>query len=143
MRGGYGIYQSEYLATTALHGTTAPPFAIERELATSVFSYLGPHAYKSASAVTVTNAAHVIALFEGHNVIGVSPGHTHVNEAVLWKGIPFITSGAVCGNWWRGSRLGIPEGFTVVELAKGKMTTRCETYGFKSVNPANGPGYKR
>jgi Carboxypeptidase regulatory-like domain/TonB dependent receptor/TonB-dependent Receptor Plug Domain len=33
LRGGYGIYQSEYLATTALHGTTAPPFAVERELA--------------------------------------------------------------------------------------------------------------
>ncbi len=33
LRGGYGIYQSEYLATTALHGTTAPPFAVEREIA--------------------------------------------------------------------------------------------------------------
>jgi Carboxypeptidase regulatory-like domain/TonB dependent receptor/TonB-dependent Receptor Plug Domain len=33
LRGGYGIYYSAYIATTALHGTTAPPFAIERELA--------------------------------------------------------------------------------------------------------------
>ena len=111
-------------------------------LATSVFTYLGPDAYKSASGVTVTNAAQVIALFEGHNVIGVLQGHTHVNETVLWKGIPFITSGAVCGNWWRGSRLGIPEGFTVVELSNGKMNTRYETYGFKSVSPTEGPGFK-
>jgi Icc protein len=111
-------------------------------LATSVFTYLGPDAYKSASGMTVTNAAQVIALFEGHNVIGVLQGHTHVNETVLWKGIPFITSGAVCGNWWRGSRLGIPEGFTVVDLKNGKMNTRYETYGFKSVSPSDGSGYK-
>jgi 3',5'-cyclic-AMP phosphodiesterase len=111
-------------------------------LATSVFSYLGPDTYKGASGVTVTNAAQVIALFEGYNVIGVLQGHTHVNETVTWKGVPFVTSGAVCGNWWRGSRLGIPEGFTVVELANGKMKTRYETYGFKSVSPTDGPGYK-
>jgi hypothetical protein len=33
LRGGYGIYRSAFLATTALHGTTAPPFATERETA--------------------------------------------------------------------------------------------------------------
>jgi hypothetical protein len=33
LRGGYGIYYTSFLATTALHGTTAPPFAIERLLA--------------------------------------------------------------------------------------------------------------
>jgi hypothetical protein len=33
LRGGYGIYRSAFIATTALHGTTAPPFATERETA--------------------------------------------------------------------------------------------------------------
>jgi hypothetical protein len=33
LRGGYGIYRTAFLATTALHGTTAPPFATERETA--------------------------------------------------------------------------------------------------------------
>jgi len=111
-------------------------------LVTSVFSYLGPETYKSASGATVTNAAQVIGLFGSHNVIGVLQGHTHVNETVIWKDVPYITSGAVCGNWWRGSRLGIPEGFTVVELSNGKMKTRYETYGFKSLSPTDGPGYK-
>jgi Icc protein len=78
-----------------------------------------------------------IKLFEGHNVIAVLQGHFHVNEQVLWQGIPYITSGAVCGNWWHGTNLGTPEGFTVVSVAKGKVTTRYETYGFKSIVPNN------
>ena len=78
-----------------------------------------------------------IKLFEGHNVIAVLQGHTHVNERVDWHGIPYITSGAVCGNWWKGTRLGTPEGFTVVTIARGKVTTRYEATGFKAVAPAN------
>lgn len=87
--------------------------------------------------LSVANANEVLALLEGHNVIGVLQGHTHVNETVTWKGVPYITCGAVCGNWWHGTHLGTPEGFTVVTLAGGKMTTRYETYGFKTVAPQN------
>jgi Icc protein len=87
--------------------------------------------------MTVANASEVLALFEGHNVIGVLQGHTHINEMVVWKGVPYNTSGAICGNWWRGTRMGTPEGFTVVTVADGKMTTRYETYGFESVAPEN------
>jgi hypothetical protein len=46
-----------------------------------------------------------------------------------------MTGGAVCGNWWHGSRMGFPEGFTVVSLREGKISARYETYGFKSVDP--------
>jgi 3',5'-cyclic-AMP phosphodiesterase len=87
--------------------------------------------------LSVANANEVLDVFAGHNVIGVLQGHTHVNEMVLWKGVPYVTSGAICGNWWHGTRLGTPEGFTVVSVANGKMTTRYETYGFKSVAPQN------
>ena len=79
----------------------------------------------------------MLDLLAGHNVLGVLQGHTHVNETVIWKGVPYLTSGAVCGNWWHGTRLGTPEGFTVVTVANGKMTTQYETYGFKSVAPQN------
>jgi 3',5'-cyclic-AMP phosphodiesterase len=88
--------------------------------------------------LSVANAYQVVDLFAGHNVIGVLQGHTHINETVVWKGVPYITSGAVCGNWWKGPRMGFPEGFTVVTVADGKMTTRYETYGFKAVATANG-----
>lgn len=87
----------------------------------------------------LTNAYDVLPLFEGHNILAVLQGHTHINEVVYWHDIPFITSGAVCGNWWKGSRWGTPEGFTVVELAGGKIHWRYETYGFKTVAPEKDP----
>ena len=87
--------------------------------------------------MSVANSSEVIALFEGHNILGVLQGHTHINEKVLWHGVPYITSGAVSGNWWHGTRMGTPEGFTVAEVKDGKLTTRYETYGFKSIDPQN------
>ena len=76
-----------------------------------------------------------LASIETANVLAVLQGHTHVNEVVAYKNTQYITSGAVCGNWWHGARLGTPEGFTVVSLREGKITTRYETYGFRSVAP--------
>jgi len=87
------------------------------------------------STLTVENARQVLATFEGHNLVAVLQGHTHVNEIVEYKNTKFITSGAVCGNWWHGPRMGFPEGFSVLSLRDGKISTRYETYGFKSVDP--------
>jgi len=84
-------------------------------------------------ALTVANTNQVIDLFDGHNVLGVLQGHTHVNERVDWRGVPYITGGAVSGNWWKGIHLGTPEGFTIVTVENGKLSTRYETYGFKAV----------
>jgi 3',5'-cyclic AMP phosphodiesterase CpdA len=107
-------------------------------LATAFDSY-GPPPPKPSThhGLTVANAYEVIDLFQGHNVLAVLQGHTHINETVTWRGVPYITSGAVCGNWWHGTRLGTPEGFTVVEISGGKAHTRYETYGFQSVAPEN------
>lgn len=85
--------------------------------------------------LTVANAPEVLAKFEGYNVIAVLQGHTHVTEIVERHNTKYITSGAVCGNWWHGPRMGVPEGFTVVSLRDGKISTRYETYGFKSIDP--------
>lgn len=81
------------------------------------------------------NSQETIRCFEGHRVIAVLQGHTHINETVWWRDTPYITSGAVCGNWWHGSRWGTPEGFTVLELAGGAAHWRYETYGWKSTAP--------
>ena len=89
-----------------------------------------PPKYQS---LTVANSSDVVDLLEGHNVLGVLQGHTHINEAVEFHGITYITSGAVSGNWWKGVRMGTPEGFTVVKVSNGKLTTHYETYGFKAV----------
>lgn len=85
--------------------------------------------------LTVANTQEVLKTFEGHHLIAVLQGHTHVNEIVEYKNAKFITGGAVCGNWWHGPRMGFPEGFTVVSLREGKIATRYEASGFQSVDP--------
>lgn len=101
----------------------------------SAFASYIPAPVKPAAhqSLTVANANEVVDLLDGHNVLGVLQGHTHINENVEYKGIPYITSGAVSGNWWKGIRMGTPEGFTIVNVADGRMTTHYETYGFKAV----------
>jgi Icc protein len=89
--------------------------------------------------MTVANAPDVLQIFENANVLAVLQGHTHVNEVVTYKNTQYITSGAVCGNWWRGPRMGTPEGFTVVSLRQGKISWRYETYGFHSVVSPESP----
>jgi len=105
-------------------------------LVTGAASY-GPLRAGKDNQLSIANAFEVLPLFSGHNVLAVLQGHTHINEVVNCRGIPFVTSGAVCGNWWRGTRWGTAEGFTLVRLRNGKIDWRYETYGFKSVDPQN------
>jgi 3',5'-cyclic-AMP phosphodiesterase len=103
-------------------------------LVTGAISY-GPPSPDKVGKIFVLNAYEVMPLFQQHNVLGVFQGHTHINEVVTFRGIPYITCGAVCGNWWHGPRWGTPEGFTIVSLRNGVCTWRYETYGFKSIDP--------
>ncbi|CAI9119905.1 metallophosphoesterase family protein [Brytella acorum] len=107
-------------------------------LVTAIEDYAAPPATPPRHhALSVANAYEILPLFDHYNVIGVFQGHTHILERVDWHGVPYITGGAVCGNWWHGTRFGTPEGFMVVDVANGVVTTRYETYGFKSVDPQN------
>jgi 3',5'-cyclic AMP phosphodiesterase CpdA len=134
----YGVIddpQAAWLkADLAKNGPTQPIIVIVHIPLISAYGlYSKPPADgKMSNSLTVTNAFQVIPLFEGHNVLGVLQGHTHINERVEWKGVPYITSGAVCGNWWEGTHLGTPEGYTVCTVSGGKLQTRYETYGFKA-----------
>ena len=122
----------------ALPAATPVIVSVHIPLVTAFDSYVPvPAEPPKHHGMSVANSSEVIALFEGHNVLGVLQGHTHINERVVWHGVPYITSGAVCGNWWHGIRMGTPEGFTVVEVKGGKLSTRYETYGFKSIDPQN------
>lgn len=121
----------------AAQGATKPIVAVTHiPLVSAVPNYFVPNP-KDGFGEQFWNGPATIKLFEGHNVLAVLQGHTHVNERVEWHGVPYITSGAVCGNWWKGTRLGTPEGFTVVRIEGGKLTTRYEVSGFKSVAPEN------
>ncbi|QHN02485.1 metallophosphoesterase [Granulicella sp. WH15] len=131
--------QMQWLANDLAATPAGTPIIVTTHipLVTAMNSYTPPAPQSSPSGFTFVNGPEAIKLFEGHNVLGVLQGHTHINEQVVWHGVPYITSGAVCGNWWHGTRMGTPEGFTVVSVANGRLTTRYETYGFKSVEPQN------
>ena len=103
-------------------------------LVTSFYSYQPVQYPADLPRLVVTNAHQVLQILERYPVIAVLQGHTHINECVVYKDCRYLTSGAVCGDWWKGSRWGFPEGFTVVSLRDGKLSYRYETYGFKSVS---------
>ena len=135
-----GRVDAEQIASGSPHDLAALPAAtpiivsVHIPFVSAFASYIpAPATPAKHQSLTVANANEVLDLFEGHNVIGVLQGHTHINENVDYKGVNYITSGAICGNWWKGSRMGTPEGFTVVNIANGRMTTHYETYGFKAV----------
>lgn len=116
-------------------GPSAPVIGVTHvPLVTAFASYAAEiQAAEKYNTLTVANSAQVLDKLGNYNVLAVLQAHTHVNEFVNYKNVDFITGGAVCGNWWRGVRMGTPEGFTVVSLRDGKISTRYETYGFKSV----------
>lgn len=79
----------------------------------------------------VTDAADVIDAMLPYNIRAVLQGHTHVNEDITFRGIRFITSGAVSGNWWRGVRAGSAEGYSVMHVDEhGAVQQQYVPYGF-------------
>jgi len=112
--------------------------AVHIPLVTAIDDYAPPRGEPPQHLVSrVANAWQIIDLFDRYNVIAVLQGHSHILERVDWHGIPYITGGAVSGNWWHGTHLGTPEGYLVIRVAGGSVTTQYCSYGFKSVDPHN------
>ncbi|HYL35283.1 MAG TPA: metallophosphoesterase [Bryobacteraceae bacterium] len=91
-----------------------------------------PDAWATPATYLVGNVRRVLELLWPYNLKAVLQGHTHIRETVVYNGCQFITSGAVCGNWWKGARLGHPEGFGVLTVRAGEISWRYETYGFRA-----------
>ena len=80
----------------------------------------------------VVNNLEVLELFAHHNLLLVLQGHLHAEELLRWRGTTFITSGAVCGNKWRGPKYGTPEGFGVIDLRPDRIDWNYKTYGWEA-----------
>ena len=81
----------------------------------------------------VKNGKEFAELIRPYNVKAVFQGHTHVVEECDYLGTRYITGGAVCGEWWKGPRLGVhPEGFTVVTVEGNAMSHRYIPYGWQA-----------
>ena len=141
--GRVGEEQVEWLkADLAKTGKSKPILVVSHvPLATGAISYVShadwltrtPNLGSLIDTLMVTDSAEVIDALLGYNVRAVLQGHTHVNEEIEFRGLRFITSGAVCGNWWKGQRAGSAEGFSTVRLGKDGMVQHAyHTYGFVS-----------
>jgi 3',5'-cyclic-AMP phosphodiesterase len=91
---------------------------------------LVPDPWKTPEIYLVTNAQEVLDVLWPYKPKLVLQGHTHINEIVTYRGCQFITTGAVCGNWWKGPRDGHPEGFGVLTVRGDEARWRYETFGF-------------
>jgi 3',5'-cyclic AMP phosphodiesterase CpdA len=91
-----------------------------------------PGSWAGAEGMLVTNSREVLDLFWPYKLKAVLQGHTHIRETVSYNGCQFITSGAVSGNWWKGLRLGHPEGYGVLAVRGDEISWRYETYGFQA-----------
>ena len=81
----------------------------------------------------LSNGKELFNLIQGHNVKVVLQGHTHVVEACEYLGTQYITGGAVCGEWWKGPRLGVhPEGFMVYDVDGDAIRHQYVAYGWKA-----------
>lgn len=89
--------------------------------------------FATPNSLIVGNGKAVRDLFKGYNVKAVLQGHTHVVEDCAYTGTHYITSGAVCGEWWKGPRLGVhPEGFGVYDVRADMFEWKYVPYGWKA-----------
>ena len=94
----------------------------------------GPTSALSRSSV-ITNANEVRKLLEQYNVKLVLQGHLHFLEDINYNGIHYITGGAVCSNWWQGTRYGMQEGFVKIDVSGEDFTWKYVDFGW---DPENG-----
>lgn len=81
----------------------------------------------------VRNGKEVRDVFVPYNVKAVLQGHTHIVEECIYTDTHYITSGAVCGEWWKGPRLGVhPEGFSVFDVKQNSFKWEYVPYGWKA-----------
>jgi 3',5'-cyclic AMP phosphodiesterase CpdA len=118
-RGWMGPEQLSWLRDTlARLPAGAPVVAVTHiPLVTAFLQYGDLRDSNPDNALVVENARTVVDLLLKHNVKAVLQGHTHICEKVEYKGCQFVTTGAVCGDWWKGPRLGFPNGFTVATVS--------------------------
>jgi 3',5'-cyclic AMP phosphodiesterase CpdA len=86
-----------------------------------------------SSSVVIANSKQVLDSCAGYNIKLLLQGHLHVVEDLRYRGSQYITSGAVCGNWWKGVRMGHPEGFAVYTIQRDQVAWSYRTYGWQAV----------
>jgi Icc protein len=85
-----------------------------------------------SSSLVISNGKDVLQFCSGYNIKLILQGHLHVVEDHRYKQSQFVTSGAVCGNWWKGPRMGHLEGFAVYTVKGHQVEFAYHTYGWQA-----------
>ncbi len=136
-RGYIDEAQMDWLRTDLATTDPATPIILvcHMPLMTSFFQYSEGLGEQVPPNRGVMNNRDVLKLFANHRLLAVLQGHLHVNEMLRWKNTTFITGGAVCGKWWRGSWYGTDEGFGVLRLHPDRVDWSYHTYGWTARRP--------
>ena len=79
------------------------------------------------------DAKRLVDLFKRHpNVKLCLSGHLHLVEKIEYAGVTYISSGAVCGNWWHGDHHKTDEGYLIADFFNdGSFESQYVAYGWK------------
>lgn len=128
---GIDINQAAWLERVLAANISIPSIVISHvPFSTSIATYAPGSNNKMYD--PIVNSDYMIPMLERYNVIALLQGHTHIVETVHRHGIQYVTGGAVCGAWWKGTQFGDREGVTFVTVDNGKVTTRYSPTGFVS-----------
>lgn len=137
-RGFIGPEQMEWLRSDLARVPPDTPIVLVTHLPllTGFYQMTGGIAEPVPSNRGVVNNREVLAAFGNHRLLAVLQGHLHVNELMRWRDTTFITGGAVCGKWWRGSWHETPAGFGVLLLHPDRVEWEYHAYGWEARRPA-------
>jgi 3',5'-cyclic AMP phosphodiesterase CpdA len=83
----------------------------------------------------VVNNREVLDLIVDRRSTVVLQGHLHVDEILRWRGVTFITGGAICGKWWRGAWMGTEPGFGVMTWRRDRVDWEYVPLGWVARRP--------
>ena len=90
---------------------------------TSLNFGFGPLIAPPQGRLHVLNSDLVMQKLKDRPLALILQGHVHINEHLDLGGVPCITGGAVCGNWWKGPNMGTSPGLGIVEIIPSLMTS--------------------
>jgi Icc protein len=127
------INQAAWLERVLQATVSMPSIVISHvPMATSIATYAPGSNNKAYD--PILNSDIIVPMLENYNVIALLQGHTHIVENVHRHGIQYMTGGAVCGNWWKGTQFGDREGVTFVTVDNGTVSSKYVPTGFVSTD---------
>ncbi|MDR3688509.1 MAG: metallophosphoesterase [Fimbriimonas sp.] len=133
-KGAIDQAQLEWLDTDLAKAGDMPKIVVSHVPVMTLFSqYTEGTTTAPSNTLILENGREVQKLCYKHKVRAVLQGHTHVVEDCNYLDTQYITGGAVCGDWWKGWRLGVhPEGFMVYDIIGNQLSAKYVQYGWNA-----------